>query len=204
MRRTEAALLAVALFAALGTGCMGYRTYHDSAADRYNAVLHADRGEGPAPTEKSVRFALNVVAYVGGELAEPVSTRHEAIEKLARRTICDMGIFKPENVGDSVERPDYQFIFDVQIETTREPGVFSGLILPFFRTRQRIVRLQVLDERGQPFASYTAASETFQARHVLLFWLTPFYWPGQAERNARRDVFKALAVKLITDREEFL
>ena len=203
MRRTGAAL-AVALCAALGAGCIGYRTHHDSAADRYKAAVRPGQGEEPAPTDKRVRFAVNVAVYVGGELAEPVSTRHKAIEKLARRTICDMGIFKPENVGDSVERPDYQFIFDVRIETTREPGVFSGLILPFFQTRQRIVRLQVLDEKGQPFASYTAASETFQARHTLLFWLTPFYWPGQAERNARGDLFKALAVKLITDREEFL
>jgi|GEM_PF-3197023 len=204
MRRTEAAFLTAALFAALGAGCIGYRTYHDYDADGYKAALLEGRGEEPAPTAKRVRFAVNVAVYVGGELAEPVSARHEAVEKLARRTICDMGIFKPENVGGSVDRPDYQFIFDLRMETTREPGVFSGLILPFFRTRQRIVRLQVLDEKGQPFASYTAASETFQARHILLFWLTPFYWPGQAEGNARRDLFKALAVKLITDREEFL
>ena len=195
---------ALAIFAlllgALGSGCVGYREYYDRAADRYDAVL---RETAPDTTDKRVRYTLNVAYYLGGALAAPVSRRWPELDCLARRTIRDMQIFEPGNIGRAVDRPDYHFIFNVNIESTGEPGALSGLILPFHRGLQYTARLQVLDERGELLADYAASAGTFQCRHVLLLPLAPFYRPYFSDRRARRNIFEALAVRLIANRAEF-
>ena len=180
---------------------MGYRDHYDLAADKYEDVL---RETAPLRSAKSARYTMNVAYYVGGELTEPVSKEHPKYDALVRRTIRDMRIFEGGKVGSVVERPDYHFIFDIKIETTHEPGTFSGLILPFYKACEYTAKLQVLDENGQPFSNYAASAETFQVRHVFLILFTPFYWPGWADSRARRNLFEALSVKLITDRKEFL
>ena len=200
MTRARAVLICAAL-AALAPGCVGYRTYHDLDADRYDEVLSAT---APNVRQKTVRYTVNVRRYVAGELAEPVSRKNEVLEELARRAISDMGFFAPQNVGKNIKRPDYHFVFNVEIKKTKEYGLLSGLILPSFRSREYTVALQVLDETGAPFASYAAGAETFQARHPFVILFTPFYLPYWADRRARRNVFEALAVKLIKDRKEYL
>ena len=197
---------ALALLAACAAGCVGYRDHYDPAADRYQFATFVDRVGKPAHerTKLSARCVVNVTCYVGGELAEPVSKRWPQLEALALRTIRDMRVFEDANIGADIAKPDYIFTFDIRIDISREPGCFSGLILPFYRVQQATAKLQVLDDKGEPFADYVASSETFEVRHIFLIPLTPFYWPGWAEGRARRNLFEALAVKLITDRKEFL
>ena len=185
---------------------MGYRNHYDLDADQYDvARLSAGLGVGaPERTARKARCVVNVATILRGELAEPVSTEQPELNELAARTIRDMRIFADANIGPDILKPDYTFTFDVRIEVSREPGLFSGLILPFYKVRQTVVRLQVLDDKGEPFANYVASAETFEVRHFLLLPLTPFYWPGWAYGNARENVFEALAVKLVRDRKEFL
>ncbi len=191
---------------ALGaTGCMGYRDHYDLDADRYKSdVLGTASGAESPRTQRTARPVVHVACFVAGERVEPVSAPWPTLEALAARTVRDMGVFEPENTGRDVVHPDYLFVFDVRIEISQEPGLFSGLILPFYRVERTTVRLQVLDDQGEPFANYITSAETFEARHIFLLPLTPFYWPGSAERRARRGLFEALAVKLVADRKEFL
>jgi hypothetical protein len=198
---TRVSPLLLALLLASASGCMAYREYWDTDADRYDEVFAA---APPAVSGQTARYTVNVVRRVDRDRVEPISKEWPDIKKLARQSIYDMGIFAKESVRTRTRRPDYHFIFDVSIESTDEPGTFSGLILPFYRSCETTVRLQVLDRDGAPFASYICSAETFQARHFSLVLFTPFYWPGWAEGRARRSVFRALAVKLITDRKEFL
>jgi len=193
--------LAVALLVLLASGCMGYRDYYDTASDRYDEAL---AGARPATTDRRARCTVHVRRYLARTLEEPVSVERTELERMAEESIRQMQIFKPDRLGRNVERPDYHFIFDVTIETTREPGLFAGLILPFDRGREYTVRLQVLDERGKPFTRYAAAAGTRQFRHLFLLPVAPFYWPGWAERRAMRDLFRALTVKLIEHRKEYL
>jgi len=202
-RRPAGALSAAALLLAVCTsGCMGYRSHYDLDADDYLAeIVKLDvnvRGE------RSVRCVVNVATIVRGELAEPVSAEQPELEALAVRTVRDMQMSTGANVAVDVAAPDYVFTFDVQVDVSQEPGLFSGLILPFYKVRRTTVRLQVLDDKGEPFANYVTSSETFEVRHILLFPFTPFYWPGWAAGNARENLFEALAVKLMRARKEFL
>jgi hypothetical protein len=133
-----------------------------------------------------------------------VSTEWKDLAELARRAVVDIGAFEESNVGRAVERPDFHFIFEIRIESTDEPWLPSGLIWPFYREREYTVRVHVLDKKGQLCSDYIASSGTFQARHIFLVPFTPFYWPGRAERAARRSVFEALSAKLVVDRKGFL
>ena len=200
--RAGAMSAALALLAVCSSGCMGYRNHYDLDADKADAARLS--AEVLKPTARTARCVVNVATTVRGELAEPISTEQPELTGLAVRTIRDMQIFTDANVGQDVLKPDYTFTFDIRIEVSREPGMFSGLILPFYKVRQTVVRLQVLDEKGEPFASYVSSAETFEVRHILLLPFTPFYWPGWAYGNARENLFDALAVKLIRDRKEFL
>lgn len=197
---------ALVLLAVCSSGCMAYRNHYGLDADKYDiARLSAGLDDGaPKPSARKARCVVNVATYVRGELAEPVSTGQPELNELAARTLRDMRIFTDANIGPDVLKPDYTFTFDIRIEVSQEPGIFSGLILPFYKVRQTVVRLQVLDDKGEPFAGYVASAETFEVRHILLFPFTPFYWPGWAYGNARENLFEALAVKLVRDRKEFL
>jgi len=196
----------VILLAACAAGCVGYRDHYDPAADRYQFATFVNRvgKQADRRTKLRARCVVNVTCYVGGELAEPVSKRWPQFEELALRTIRDMRMFEDANIGADIAKPDYIFTFGIRIDISQEPGCCSGLILPFYRVQQATAKLQVLDDKGEPFADYVASSETFEVRHLFLIPLTPFYWPGWAESRARRNLFEALAVKLITDRKEFL
>ncbi|MFW6157741.1 MAG: hypothetical protein ACOC8E_00115 [Planctomycetota bacterium] len=181
-------------------GCAGYTTHSDPAADRYDATIQA----APAkPTDHVVRCTVHVAHRVGDELDEPVSADWPRYQTLAHQAIETMGVFRPGNIRRHSPRPDYHFVFDISIEDTAEPGLCSGLIIPFYRTRTIEGRLQVLDEQGAPFAAYVASAGAFQYRHPFVFFLTPFCWPGWAERRARDRVFRALAVKLTEDAREY-
>jgi hypothetical protein len=202
-RRRVCALSAAALLLAVCTsGCMGYRSHYDLDADDYLAEIA--KLDVTVRGERSVRCVVNVATIVRGELAEPVSAEQPELEALAVRTVRDMQMWTGANVAVDVADPDYVFTFDVQVDVSQEPGLFSGLILPFYRVRRTMVRLQVLDDKGEPFANYVTSSETFEVRHILLFPFTPFYWPAWATGNARENLFEALAVKLMRDRKEFL
>ena len=194
------------LLAVCSAGCMGYRNHYDLDADKYDAARLATGlgAEAQEPTPRKARCVVNVATYLSGELAEPISTEQPELNKMAARTIRDMRMFTDANIGPDILRPDYTFTFDIRIEISREPGIFSGLILPFYKVRQTTVRLQVLDDKGEPFANYITSAETFEVRHIFLLPLTPFYWPGSAYGNAQENLFEALAVKLIKDRKEFL
>ncbi|MFO7899454.1 MAG: hypothetical protein R6V58_10400 [Planctomycetota bacterium] len=194
---TAVSVLALALTVA---GCAGHSTHYDPAADRYET---AARAGAAAPTDRVARCTVHVIHRVADELADPVSADRPRYQALAREAIETMGVFRPANIRRHSLRPDYHFIFDVSIEDTAEPGLCSGLIIPFYRTRTIEGRLQVLDEQGAPFAAYVASAGAFQYRHPLVFFLTPFCWPGWAERRARDRVFRALAVKLIEDAREY-
>ena len=115
-----------------------------------------------------------------------------------------MRIFNGAHIATDTADADYHFVFNVKIHTTQEPGLFSGLILPFYRSREYSVSLQVLDEKGDPFSTYVSSAEMFEMRHIIFLPLSPFYLPFFANRNARRNIFEALSVKLINDRKEFL
>ncbi len=197
----------IPMLVALATGCVGYRTYSDPAVDMYDLYReeHVLR-EAVVPTRSrvKVRYVVNTAHYVRDVLQEPVSARWPGLEWRARQTIEDVGLFKPQNIGPEIEPPDYCFIFNIDIRDTDKPWLTSGLIWPFFRTREYHVRLAVLDAKGHEFAAYVGSAETFEARHIFVFWLTPFYCPAWADRAARRSAFHALAVKLITDREKFV
>lgn len=196
----------VILLAACAAGCVGYRDHYDPAADRYQFATFIDRvgKQAHERTKLKARCVVNVACYVGGELARPVSAKWPELEALALRTVRDMRVFEDANIGGETAKPDYLFTFDIRIDVSREPGCFSGLILPFYKVQQATAKLQVLDGEGEPFADYVASSSTLEVRHILLIPLMPFYWPGWAESRARRNLFEALAVKLITDRKEFL
>ncbi len=200
MRRVTIAIIAILLGTAT-SGCVGYRSHYDLDADRYEDAL---RQAAPLGSQKTARYTLNVACYTGYKLVEAVSKPRPKLDALAQRTITDMGIFEEGEVGQTVKTADYHFIFDIEIRSTQEPGTFSGLILPFFRGRKYTARLEVLDEKGQPFANYAASAETLYVRHPLFLLFTPFYWPGWAENRARENLFQALSVRLIADRKEFL
>ncbi len=189
------------LLVLLVPGCVGYLGHTDAAAGKYVEVVCATR---PIPSDKRVRCTLNVAYAVAGAPAAIERAESRELNALMRRTIDDMNIFPVKNVGSKVERPDYHFVFNVRIESTRKPCVFSGLILPFYRTREYTVTLQILDEKGQPFSNYAASSEVSETRHLFLLPFTPFFWPARTEALARRSAFEALSVKLVTDRKEFL
>jgi len=184
--------LAAAVLCLLAAGCMGWRDHHDPAADRYPGAL----GAGPPP-QRGARVTVNVARFVAGRLDEPVSAPHPQIEGLARRTVREAG-FRPVEGGGEVAR---RFLFDVRIDVTHEPGLLSGLILPFYRTRQVTAQLQVLDGQGRPAVDHTASAASCEARHLLLLPLTPFCRPGPADREATESVFEALSVKLLDNRD---
>jgi len=152
---------------------------------------------------RTARCTVNVTRTLNGQLATPVSTPWPEFEELARQTVRDTVVLRDENIRESIDRPDYHFVFNITIDTTAEPGLCSGLILPFYRSRGVKATLQVLDERGDEFAHYAASAGTYQYRHVLFVLFTPFYWPGWADARAERNLFEALTVKLLTDRAEF-
>jgi len=181
-------------------GCAGHPTYYDRAADRYEEAI---AGERPEPTDRVVRCTVHVTNLVDGEVFGTVSAEWPGYRELAHETVEAMGVFEPDNVRRRVSRPDYHFVFEISIEDSARPRPLSGLIIPFIRTREIKGRLQVLDERGGPFASYFASAASYEYRHPLVFFLTPFYWPARAERQARERVFRALAVKLIEDAPEY-
>ncbi len=181
-------------------GCAGHPSYYDRAADRYEEAI---AGERPEPTDRVVRCTVHVTHLVDGDVVGPVSAEWPGFRELAHETVEAMGVFEPGNVRRRVLRPDYHFVFDISIEDSARPRPLSGLIIPFIRTRVIKGRLQVLDERGGAFASYFSSAASYEYRHPLVFFLTPFHWPARAERQARERAFRALAVKLIEDAAEY-
>jgi len=188
------------LLALLLPGCIGYGTWYDHAADQY-AQLRLETQL--APTDKRVRYSVHVARLVAGDPAPPRATDAPEFDALARRSIASLQLFGNSLVSRSIPEPDYYFLFDVRIEDTHAPGLFSGAILPFFSSREYTVRLSVQDRDGKPIASYTAGAATFEARHIFLLPFTPFSWPGRAESAARRLLFQALSVHLVADRAIF-
>ena len=69
-RRAGALAAAVLLIAAASGCCAAYRDYYDRAADRYDEVL---KETAPELSGKRVRYTVNVAAYLGDELAKPIS-----------------------------------------------------------------------------------------------------------------------------------
>ena len=200
MTRAREAVLALLL--ALGAaGCVGFTGYYDSDADRYADVL---RQPAPPPCDKKVRYTVNVEYYVGGERSGIRREEREKLRALACRTVIDMRMFRIKNIYSSHRGPDCDFIFDVTVTSTGDPGLLAGLILPFLRTREYSVKLRVLNRAGEVIAHYAASAAMSEARHILLFFLAPFYSPSRADDRAAANVFKALSVKLIRDSKEFL
>ena len=198
---TRTTALCLVFLAAAATGCMGYREYYDRAADQYPAALAKIE---PLSSSKKVRYTVNVAHVVGWRLADSVSSERPRLDALARRTIEDLRLFAPANVGAGIEAPDLHFIFDVTIESTREPGPFSGLILPFYRSCDYTVQVHVLDAKGKLVAGAVASAEASQVRHVFYLFAAPFYWPGWAESRAEKNPFEAVTVKLLAERRKFL
>lgn len=191
----------VPLAAALLAGCISYVDHHDPAAD---APLLDAKAVIPPLNSPTARYSVTTVHYIRDRVAEPVSMDRPSLEKLARATVAESRAFDPERLGMLMESPDYTFVFDVRIRDTDKPWVTSGLIWPFFRSREYVVSLDVLNKKGELFAHYTGTAETFEARQVLLFWLTPFYLPPRADYKARVMAFRAVAVKVQKDRQKFL
>jgi len=175
-------------------GCVGTVGYYDRAADDYSAAVAAPK---PVATDHSVRYVVNFERRTQHETLTPVSVVPPEYNRWARGIIKDTGVFKRENIHRRTERPDYYFIFNVTERTTGEPGTFTGILIPFFRTRETIVRLHVLDSAGRPAADFVGSGESFYARHTFLLPATPFYWPGASEFRAQRNAFRAVAVKAI-------
>ena len=191
----------VPLVAALVAGCISYVDKVDRAA--VEPLLNPRAVAAPL-NSPTARYSVNAAHYVREVLDEPVSVSRPSLQRLARATVLESRAFQAEHVGRAVESPDYYFIFDVSIRDTNKPWVTSGLILPFFRSREYTVNLNVLDKKGDLFTHYTGTAEVFEARHVFLFWLTPFYLPGRADWRARVAAFEAIAVKVSKDREKFI
>lgn len=182
-------------------GCVGTVGYYDKAADSYGAKVAAPK---PSPTDKKVRYTVNVERRTNDETVTPVSEVPPKFNAFARGIIKDIGVFKRENIGRKIERPDYYFIFNITIKNTGDPGLFSGLIIPFFRNKETIIRLQVLDFAGRPVTDFVGSGEQFYARHTFLLPATPFYLPFIAENRARRNAFRAVAVKAMDDAQKFV
>jgi hypothetical protein len=198
MTERQASSAAFVLLAALSAGCVGYREYHDLAADRYPDALPT---AGPTAPDARARLVVHVREFVRDELQLPVSRPRPEFRALARRTVEALALFKAEHIGRDVVRPDFFFIFNVDLRSTDKPVLVSGLILPFYRAREITARAQVLDAAGRPVTHAVASAQTFEVRHLFLLPATPFNWPPSAGRRARRSVFHALAVKLAARRD---
>jgi hypothetical protein len=200
-RRAGAVAAALLLIATASGCCVAYRDHYDRAADQFDKVM---KETSPEVSGKRVRYTVHVASYLGDELAEPISEESSTFDRLALRAVMNMRIFSGAHIATDMANADYHFIFSVKIRTTQDPGLFSGLIMPFYRARAYTVSLQVLDEKGDPFSTYVSSSEVFEMRHILFLPAAPFYLPFFANRNARHSIFEALSVKLINDRKEFL
>ena len=189
--------LVLATLALCLAGCVGWRQSYDPAADR---LPDATRSAAWLHTAKTARYTVNVMRRVGYRSIVPASQGVTRFNDLARDAILRLKVFEPGKILRDVDRADYHFLFTVRIETTREPGVLSGLIWPFHRARSYLAELAVLDDKGRLLQTYVASAETVQVRHTLLLLLTPFCWPAAAESRAERNLFDALAMKVFLDR----
>jgi hypothetical protein len=198
----RAVVAGVLALAAMLSGCrVAYRDHYDRATDRYREVRRTTES---LASDRRVRYTVHTTTFLGDDLVEPVSVTSEAYDRLARGVITRMRLFQPDRVSRDSAPADYHFIFHITEHTTRSASLFSGLLLPFFRSRNYRVTLHVLDENGDPFATYAASSEVFEMRHFVLLPAAPFYLPGSAEHNARHNLFRSLVLQLIRDRKEFL
>lgn len=182
-------------------GCVGTVGYYDKAADNYVAKAAEPRA---LPTNKTVRYAVNIEYMENDRVVTPSYGVPMKYDELARSVISDIGLFRSENIGRTIERPDYYFIFDITVRNTGDPGVFSGLLIPFFRYRETIVRLHILNFAGESMGDYVGSGEQFYARHILLLPATPFLWPSSAEKLVESNAFHAVAVKAMNDVNRFV
>lgn len=200
MKSTERAAFVLILAAGLA-GCVGRLDAYDRAADLY---ADAVRGLTGPVSSKTARYTVHVAHYVGGEPAAVAARELLELDALAGKALQDARLLKEANIARDTERHDWHFVFNIQVETTREPGLFAGLIMPFYRARSYGAELAVLDGKGRLVRHYAASASTTESRHVFLVFSSLCRPPARADERARRSLFEAITVKLIADRKNFL